>query len=386
MSGKLTWIATAGYGLEGVLAREIRALGYETTDVQTSRVTFAGGPEAGVRANLWLRTAGRVRLCVGAFDASDFDQLFEGVRQVRWEDYLPRDAAFPVGCRLVNSHIKSPSDTQAIVKKAVAQRLGSVYRIGRLPESGAERPVEAHIYRDRVTLSIDTSGAPLHRRGYRVLNADAALRETLAAALVLLSRWRPEVPFADPFCGSGTLCVEAAMIGRGIAPGALRTFGAEDWPILPAALWRQAREEARDSVSASVLSIEGADIDAAALSMAQTHARKAGVADSIRFRRADARRFASDVPGGFIVTNPPYGKRLSDRAAVERLYRETSPALRALPGWTVCVLSSHTRLEALLGMKAAHRRALFNGPIACRFYEFTARRSAREGASHARTP
>lgn len=386
MSGKLTWIATAGYGLEGVLAREIRALGYETTDVQTSRVTFAGGAEAGVRANLWLRTAGRVRLCVGAFDALDFDQLFDGVRQIRWEDYLPRDAAFPVGCRLVNSHIKSPSDTQAIVKKAVAQRLGSVYRIGRLPESGAERPVEAHIYRDRVTLSIDTSGAPLHKRGYRVLNADAALRETLAAALVLLSRWRHEAPFSDPFCGSGTLCVEAAMIGRGIAPGIGRTFGAEDWSIMPAALWRQAREEARDSVGASALSIEGGDIDAAALSMAHTHARKAGVADSIRFRHADARRFASDVFGGFIVTNPPYGKRLSDRPAVERLYRETGPALRVLPGWSVCVLSSHTRLEELLGMKAAHRRALFNGPIACRFYEFPARRSPREGAGHAQTP
>ena len=298
MSGKWTWIATAGYGLEGVLAREIRALGYETTDVQTSRVTFAGGPEAGVRANLWLRTAGRVRLCVGAFEARDFDQLFDGVRQIRWEDYLPRDAAFPVGCRLVSSQIKSPPDTQAIVKKAVAERLGSVYHLGRLPESGGERPIEAHIYRDRVTLSIDTSGAPLHRRGYRVLNADAALRETLAAALVLLSRWRPEAPFSDPFCGSGTLCVEAALIGHGIAPGIGRTFGAEDWPILPAALWRQAREEARDSVSASVLSIEGADIDAAALSMAQTHAVGSRLNPVPAHRRPPVR---SDVPGAYRI-------------------------------------------------------------------------------------
>lgn len=366
----MTWIATAGYGLEGVLAREIRGLGYPAVDVQTSRVTFTGGPEAGVRANLWLRTAGRVRLRAGSFEAADFDQLFDGTGALPWERYLSREAAFPVTCRLVNSDIVSPSDCQAVVKKAIAGRLGRLYGMNRLPEDGPERPVEVHIHRGRVTLSIDTSGDPLHRRGYRVLNAGAALRETLAAAMVLLSGWDPGTPLADPFCGSGTICVEAALIGRAVAPGLGRSFAAEDWPLLPPKLWRAAREEARDRMNRNPLDIRGGDMDEEALSMARTHLRKAGASDAIRLERADARRFSSARSRGVWVTNPPYGKRIWDAKAAERLYRELRPAMDALPGWSFHILSPHPRLEALLGRRALGRRTLYNGPIPCRFYQF----------------
>lgn len=301
----MTWIATAGYGLEGVLAREIRGLGYPTVDIQTSRVAFTGGPEAGIRANVWLRTAGRVRLRAGFFEAVNFDQLFDETGALPWERYLSRDSAFPVTCRLVNSAIISPSDCQAVVKKAIARRLGVRYGMNRLPESGPERAVEVHIHRNQVTLSIDASGAPLHRRGYRVLNAGAALRETLAAAMVLLSGWDPETPLADPFCGSGTICVEAALIGRGVAPGLGRSFAAEDWPLLPPKLWRAAREEARERMNRNPLDIRGGDLDEEALSIARTHLRKAGASDAVRLERADARRFSSDRPRGVWVTRIP---------------------------------------------------------------------------------
>ena len=375
----MEWIATAAYGLEGVLAQELRDLGLSVGETQTSRVQFTGSALDGCRANVFLRTAGRVRLVVGRFPAPNFDALFEGVRSLPWEEILPEDAAFPVTGRCVNSQLMSVPNCQAIVKKAIATRMGQAAGRSWLPETGTIYPIEVHIWKDQATISLDTSGTPLHRRGYRELNGPAALRETLAAALVRLSRWDASRPLWDPCCGTGTLAVEAALQARQIAPGISRSFGGEAYPLLPASLWRQAREEAMDGMLYTLpLDITASDIDPEALSMARHHARKAGVATAIRFRRMDAAELASDTAYGHILTNPPSGERLGAREQAQLLYQQLGQAWRRLDGWSCHVITAHPRFESYFGARAHHRRALYNGPLACRFYQYFGPKPRRE--------
>lgn len=377
----MEWIATAAYGLEGVLAKELRDMGLEVGETQTSRVQFSGSALDGCRANVFLRTAGRVRLVAGSFPAPTFDALFEGVRSIPWEALLPEDAAFPVTGRCISSQLMSVPNCQAIVKKAIATRMGQAARRSWLPESGTVYPIEVHIWQDRATLSLDISGEPLHRRGYRELNGPAALRETLAAALVLLSHWDSSRSLWDPCCGTGTLAIEAAMQARQIAPGVFRPFGGEAFTqLFPKKLWSTAREEAMDNMIYQLpLNITASDIDPEALSMARHHARKAGVETAIHFRKMDAADLASDVSFGHILTNPPYGDRLGDKEDAQALYQALGQAWRRLDGWSCHVITAHERFESYFGARAHHRRALYNGPLACRFYQYFGRKPDKGG-------
>jgi len=367
----MDFIATAGYGLEGIAAQELKHLGLTVTDIQSTRAQFTGTALDACRANLWLRTAGHIALVIGKFEAKTFDALFDAVRALAWEDYLPADAKFPITARCVSSQLMSVPDCQRLVKKAVADRLCSRYHQLRCPESGTEYPLECHIYKDAVTLSLNLSGAPLHMRGYRKLNGPAALRETLAAAMVLLSHWRSERIFADPCCGTGTLLVEAALLGRNIAPGLNRSFGGEQYAFLPPELWGQARQEARDLAQRQAhLEILGSDIDPEALSMAQYHAKAARVADAIRFSSADAARFRHDGAHGVLVTNPPYGVRMSDQQNARRLASDLGRQYRALDAWSCHVISPDEGFEQAFGRKADKKRPLYNGPLRCKYYQY----------------
>ncbi|MGI6315069.1 MAG: THUMP domain-containing class I SAM-dependent RNA methyltransferase [Christensenellales bacterium] len=366
----MEYLATTGYGLEGVTARELRDLGLEVGEVQTSRVSFFGDEEAACRANLFLRTAGRVRRVAGRFPAAAFDQLFEGVKALPWEEMIPRDGAFPVTARSVNSRLGALSACQRIVKKAMADRLTSAYR-GHLAETGITVPVEVHLWKDMATLSVDLSGIPLHKRGYRELNPSAALRETLAAGMVLISHWSGDRSFLDPCCGSGTLAVEAAMLARDIAPGLGRRFGGEAFPWIPSSAWAAAREEAMDRVRFDLrLEITAADIDPEVLSMAGHHARKAGVSGDIRFMIRDLRDTPPEGRYGHIITNPPYGERLGERREAEALITALGRLRRSDPTRSIHVISPSLRFESLFGGKANHKRVLYNGPIACRFFQY----------------
>jgi len=368
---ELDLIATAAFGLESVVAREVGQLGYEVTSVEDGRVCFAGPPAAIARANLWLRSADRVLVRVGAFEARDFGELFDRVRELPWPDWLGADAAFPVRGRAVRSTLMSVRDCQAITKKAIVESLRSAYGGEWLAESGSAYQVDFSILKDRVTVALDTSGDGLHKRGYRTQGGAAPLRETLAAALVQLSYWSAERPFLDPFCGSGTIPIEAAMIGRRLAPGAMRSFAAEAWPQLDAELWRRSREEASDSaVAAPVHPLIGTDIDEHSLDQARFHAQNAGVAADVHFQRADVGALKSKRKYGCVITNPPYGERLGDRAEAEGLYRRLASALAPLDTWSVYVLASHPRFEQVFGRRATRRRKLYNGRIECTYYQY----------------
>jgi putative N6-adenine-specific DNA methylase len=367
----LDWIATAAYNLEGVTARELEALGIKVKETQASRVLFEGGCEEAARANLRLRTAGHVRLVAGSFRAETFDELFEGTKSLPWEQWIGRNDAFPVSCRSVSSKLFSLSDCQAIAKKAVVERLKAKYRIDRFAESGPAAEIEVHLHKDIATLSVDTSGEGLHMRGYRKLNGPAALRETLAASLVLLTKWRGDRPFADPLCGTGTIAVEAAMIARNIAPGLRRTFAAESSGWFPKEAFARERESAADAVNRDAgPDIYASDIDAEAVSMAQYHAKEAGVAGDLRIERAALKDFGNDSPQGHLVTNPPYGERMGDRKASEEIVRELGALYARLGRWAFHVISPAEDFERLFGRRADGRRELRNGPIRCRYFEF----------------
>jgi putative N6-adenine-specific DNA methylase len=367
----MDWIATAAYGLEGVTARELEALGMKVKETQTSRVLFEGGFDAAARASLWLRTAGRVRLVVGSFRAETFDELFEGTKAFPWEQWIGRDYAFPVECRSVNSKLFSLSDCQAIVKKAVVERLKAKYGISWFKEQGPVAEIEVHLHKDSATLSIDMSGAGLHMRGYRSLNGPAALRETLAAALVLLTKWKGDRPFTDPLCGTGTIAVEAAMIARNIAPGISRSFAAESMGWFPQDAFKRERECAADAVNhAAKPDIAASDIDGEAVSMAKYHAKAAGVAEDVRIHQAALKDFSSASSQGHIVTNPPYGERMGGLKSAEAVCRELGALYGRLDRWAFHVITPSENFEILFGRRADGRRELRNGQIRCRYYEF----------------
>ena len=368
---QVTLIATAAFGLEAVVAREIQALGYGDTRVENGRVTFTGDLMALCRANLWLRCADRVLLKLGEFPATSFEELFEGTKALDWPLWLPPDATFPVQGKAVKSQLKSVPDCQAIVKKAVVEKMKERYHQSWFAENGPRYKIEVALLKDRVTLTLDASGQGLHKRGYRQLSGAAPLKETLAAAMVNLSRWQPERALIDPMCGTGTIPIEAALLGLNQAPGMQRSFDAENWPNLPRQLWLLARQEAADLLQRERrLTIRGSDIDRKAVAMARSHAARAGLENQIHWQQAPLAELRTRQKNGCLISNPPYGERLEDLAKVKRLYLELGEVYRSLEAWSCYILTSHKDFERSIGRKADKKRKLYNGRIQCDFYQF----------------
>ncbi|MUG71455.1 THUMP domain-containing class I SAM-dependent RNA methyltransferase [Paenibacillus validus] len=366
-------IATAPMGLEAVVAREVRDLGYEQVTVENGRVTFTGDLLAVCRANLWLRTADRVLIKMAQFEARTFDDLFEGVKALPWPDWIPEDGEFPVEGRSHKSQLSSVPACQGIVKKAVVESMKPRYGTEWFRETEGRYVIEVSLLNDIATITLDTTGPGLHKRGYRKLVTEAPLKETMAAAMVLLSRWQPERPLYDPFCGSGTIPIEAAMIGWNIAPGLRRSFNAESWPVISEALWSEAREEAFDLVKDDIpLQIGGSDIDPAAIEVALAAAKSAGLAKELRFHTLPVSKALPAGDYGCLITNPPYGERLGDREEVERALRQFGQMHKQLPNWSAFILSPSKQMEHYLGRKADKKRKLFNGRIECALYQFFA--------------
>ena len=362
------------FGLEALAADELRRLGLDQVRAENGRVLCSGRPGDIPRMDLNLRTGERVLLVLGTFPAGDFDALFEGTRALPWEQFIPREGRFPVKGHCLNSALHSVPACQSIVKKAAAARLGDAYGLNTLPETGALFQIQFSIMKDTAVLMLDTSGPGLYKRGYRAHGVDAPLRETLAAAMVLLSRYRGRDPFCDPFCGSGTIPIEAALIAKNRAPGLNRSFSAQRWQWLDSTLWLRAADEAMDGEYHGSYDIWGGDIDPRAVDIARSNAEKAEVEDVVRFDVADAARFRRDEPYGRIVTNPPYGERLLEKKEAEGLYRAFGAAAGALPpGWRVSVLSSHTEFERTFGRPADKKRKLYNGMLKCELFQYDRR-------------
>lgn len=373
-----TLIATAAMGLEALVAKEVKDLGY-TPRTENGKVYFEGDALAIARCNMWLRTADRVKVVVAEFYAKTFDELFEKTKSVAWENYLPQDASFPVQGKSVKSTLFSVSDCQAIVKKAIAERLKQAYNMQTwLPETGAHFPLEVALLKDKVTLTIDASGAGLHKRGYRTGQGEAPLKETLAAALIQLTNWHPDKPFVDPFSGSGTIPIEAALIGQNIAPGFNREFVSEQWGWIGDKVWDDVRTEAEDKANYDQpLDIEGLDIDPSMAEIAKNNAFEAGLGDLIKFRTGDVTSFSTEKEYGVIVGNPPYGERLSDRPSVEKLYADMGHNFKKLDTWSIYILTSHEGFEEVYGRPATKKRKLFNGFIRCDYYQYWGKRPPR---------
>jgi putative N6-adenine-specific DNA methylase len=371
MSESFDLIATTAFGLEAVVARELKELGYAEHQITDGRVRFRADAAAIPRCNLRLRAASRLVIVVGEFPARDFGELFELTKALPWDAWIPADGAFPVRGRSVKSQLHSVPDCQRIVKKAIVERLKATHGGEWLDETGPHYGVEVSLLNDVAMLTLDTSGEALHRRGYRTYVGEAPLRETLAAALILLSYWNRERPFVDPFCGTGTIAIEAALIGRGIAPGIGRTFAAEDWPQLDSELWQAARDEAWQLKQPPLpIKIIGNDVDGRAVTLARRHAVAAGVADDVHFQQQPLAEFRSSKKYGCVITNPPYGERMGEQRSVEQLYREMGQVLSALDTWSIYVLSAQMQFERLFGRAADRRRKLYNSNLACMYYQF----------------
>lgn len=371
IDAKLRLIATAPMGLEAVVARELKGLGYDQQLVENGRVWFLGDEAAICRTNLWLRTADRVLVEMAEFPATTFDELFEGVRAIPWEEWIPEDGRFIIEGRSRNSQLSSVPACQKITEKAVVERLKQRYPVEWFPKSGARYTIEVSLQKDVATITLDTTGPGLHKRGYRKLAAEAPIKETLAAAMILLSRWHPDRPFLDPCCGSGTIPIEAAMIGHNLAPGLHRTFDAETWGRIPASLWEQARDEAFDLAEYDrELEIYGSDIDGGVLELAQQHLRAAGLSRSVKIERKALQQVQMNLPYGYLITNPPYGERMGEQEAVEELYRDMGKLGQHLGDWSVFVITAHKGFERLYGRRADKKRKLFNGRIECDLYQY----------------
>lgn len=368
----LTYSIPCLFGLEGLVGDEVRRLGLEQVRVENGRVLCQGGPADLPRLNLNLRCGERVLLVLGSFPALSFEALFQGTSAIPWEDFVPRDGQFPVKGHALDSQLHSVPDCQKIIKKAAAERLGRVYGLERLPETGAKYQIQFAIMKDQCTLYLDTSGPGLHKRGYREVGVQAPLRETLAAALVTLSRYRGRDPFRDPFCGSGTIAIEAALIAKNRAPGLDRSFDAQRWAWLDGRYWLDAAGEAMDKEFNGSYDIWGGDIDPRAVQVARANAVKAGVEDLVRFDVADMKKFRCQGEYGQVVTNPPYGERLLEKEEAETLYRVFGEVYRSIPPkWRVLVITSDGEFERFFGRKADKKRKLYNGMIQCALYQFS---------------
>ncbi|KYD09221.1 class I SAM-dependent RNA methyltransferase [Heyndrickxia sporothermodurans] len=371
-------IATAAMGLEAIVAKEVTNLGYECK-VDNGKIEYQGDAKAIARSNLWLRTADRVKIKVGEFKALSFDELFEKTKALNWENFLPENAEFPVQGKSVKSKLFSVSDCQAIVKKAIVERLRKHYKkTSWFEENGPLFKIEIALHKDIATLTIDTSGVGLHKRGYRVNQGEAPLKETLAAALIQLTNWHPDRPFFDPFCGSGTIPIEAALIGQNIAPGFNRDFASESWPWIGKKVWEDARNEAEDLAKYDQpLQITGTDIDHRMIEVSKENAIEAGLGDLITFKQMQVSDITTKNEYGVLVGNPPYGERLGERKEVEKMYRDMGKAFAELDTWSVYILTSYEQFEEVYGKKATKKRKLFNGFIRTDLYQYWGPRPPR---------
>ena len=380
---RMELIAPCHFGLEAVLKREIIDLGYEISEVEDGRVTFIGDEEAICRANVFLRTAERILIKVGSFKATSFEELFEATKSLRWEEYIPRNGKFWVAkAASIKSKLFSPSDIQSIMKKAMVRRLQEYYGIEWFPEDGASFPIRVAFMKDVATIGIDTSGVSLHKRGYRQMTVKAPITETLASALIMLTPWKKDRSLVDPFCGSGTFPIEAAMMAADIAPGMNRSFLAEDWKqVVPRRCWYEAVEEAQDRVNLKIeTDIQGYDIDAEALKAARANAKMAGVESLIHFQQRPVKELHHPKPYGFIITNPPYGERLEEKAALPQLYREIGESYRGLDKWSMYLITSYDKAENDIGRKADKNRKIYNGMLKTYFYQFLGPKPPRRAA------
>ena len=377
---KFELIAPCHFGLESVLKREILDLGYETSEVLDGRVTFIGDEEAVARANIGLRTAERVLIKVGSFKAVTYDELFEGTKALPWEDFIVKNGRFNVvKASSIKSKLFSPSDIQSVMKKAIVERLKGKYAVSWFSEDGNDYPIRVTILKDEVTVGLDTTGVSLHKRGYRKLTAKAPIAENLAAALIDLTPWHPDRILVDPFCGSGTFPIEAAMMAANMAPGVNRDFTACDWEnvILPK-VWKDAFEEARDEINLNVdTDIQGYDIDGSMVEAARANARLAGVDKLIHFQERDVKDLSHAKKYGFIITNPPYGERLEDKETLPLLYGTLSKRFERLEDWSLFIISSYDGVEAAMGRKADRNRKIYNGMLKTYFYSFMGKKPSK---------
>ena len=366
-------LAPCHFGLEAVLKKEILDLGYEISQVEDGRVTFLGDDVAICRANVFLRTAERVLLKVGSFKAGTFEELFQGTKSIPWEEYIPKDGKFWVAkASSIKSRLFSPSDIQSIMKKAMVERLKAHYGIQWFPETGSSFPLRVFLYKDTVTVGIDTTGESLHKRGYRTLTSKAPITETLAAALIMLTPWKADRVLVDPFCGSGTFPIEAAMMAANMAPGMNRSFLSEDWGnLISRKLWYEAMDEANDLVNADVeTDIQGYDIDGEIIRAARQNAQRAGVDHLIHFQQRPVSSLSHPKKYGFLITNPPYGERLEEKEALPALYREIGERFRQLDSWSAYLITSYEDAERYIGRKADKNRKIYNGMMKTYFYQF----------------
>lgn len=366
-------IAPCHFGMESVLKREIMDIGYDITEVADGRVTFFGDEEALCRANVFLRSAERILIKIGSFHAETFEELFQGTGQLPWEDYIPANGKFWVAkAASVKSKLFSPSDIQSVMKKAMVERLKAVYKVNWFEEDGASFPIRVFLMKDEVTVGLDSTGESLHKRGYRKLTAKAPIAENLAASLIMLTPWNKDRILVDPFCGSGTFPIEAALMAAGIAPGMNRSFTAQTWPhIIGGQTWKDTIEEAKEGVDLTVRpDIQGYDIDDHMVSIARENAKLAGVEKLIHFQRRGVEDLSHPKKYGFLITNPPYGERLQEKQEMPALYRTIGERFRALDSWSLYMITAYENAEQDIGRKADKNRKIYNGMMKTYFYQF----------------
>lgn len=378
---RLELIATATFGLEAVVKREIEQLGYRILKTEDGKVTYMGDERAIVRSNLWLRSADRVLLKMAEFEAREFEELFQRTKALDWEQLVPLDGKFTVTGTSVKSRLHSVPACQKIAKKAIVEKLKEFYDVETFPETGAQYTVKVTILKDRVTLTIDTSGASLHKRGYRQADVAAPIKETLAAALVQLSFWKAGRILVDPCCGSGTIPIEAAMIGRNIAPGLNRSFACEEWELIEKDIWREEKKAAFQAIDYNAeLEIYGYDINGRAVRAAMENAQEAGVDDCIAFRRQDVAKLEPTGENGIIIVNPPYGERIGEEAQIKEIYKALGGFLKDYPDWSLFMITTDKEAEErVAGRKADRRRKLYNGRLEACYYQFHGQRRTLEG-------
>ncbi len=370
---KFELIAPCHFGMESVLKREIIDLGYDITEVADGRVTFFGDEEALCRANVFLRTAERILIKIGSFPAESFEELFQGTKELPWEEYIPADGRFWVAkAASVKSKLFSPSDIQSIMKKAMVERLKGIYHVNWFPETGASFPVRVFLMKDQVTVGLDSTGESLHKRGYRKLTAKAPIAENLAAAMILLTPWNKDRVLVDPFCGSGTIPIEAAMMAANMAPGMNRSFTAETWPhLIEKRNWYDTLDEAREIMDLNVeTDIQGYDLDDSMVAIARENARMAGVDKLIHFQRRGVDQLSHPKKYGFLITNPPYGERLQEKEQMPALYRMIGERFRRLDSWSLYLITAYEQAEKDIGRKADKNRKIYNGMMKTYYYQF----------------
>ena len=378
-------IAPCHFGMEAVLKKEIIELGYDVSEVADGRITFLGDEEALCRANVFLRTAERVLIKIGRFTAETYEELFQGTKALPWEEYIPRDGRFWITkAASVKSKLFSPSDIQRIMKKAMVERMKEHYGLERFPEDGESFPVRVFLLKDEVTVGLDTTGESLHKRGYRKLTAKAPIAENLAAAMILLTPWHRDRILVDPFCGSGTIPIEAAMMAANMAPGMKRSFTAQSWPhVVGRSVWQDTLEEARELVDLSVeTDIQGYDMDDAMVSIARENAKLAGVEKLIHFQRREVAQLSHPKKYGFIITNPPYGERLEEKEALPALYQTIGQRFRSLDDWSLYLITSYEQAERDIGRKADKNRKIYNGMMKTYYYQFLGPKPPRREGGH----